>query len=317
MANCISCGRELRTSLFGSRGNVCQDCRTNAIDMHMAGSTATPMPRPRAASRELPRVTTVLVGINVAVFVMMLFSGVPLERPTIEQLLKWGADWGPLSLGAQPWRILTSNYLHIGIIHIGLNMWCLWNLGVLAERIFDRWTYVFTYTACGIAGSLGSLWWHPRVVGAGASGAIFGLAGALITALYLGKLPIPKQAMRGTMKSLVAFAGYNLLFGAVGADIDNSAHVGGLVTGLILGALLARHLTDLPDVRSRWNLGIFAVTAVILFLFFNALRHANSSPPPLPSARMDVKSVHAHAEPLLSSLFAVGGRQHLGVMSAD
>ncbi|MGH9529577.1 MAG: rhomboid family intramembrane serine protease [Terriglobales bacterium] len=162
MANCISCGRELRTSLFGSRGNVCQDCRANAIDMTTAGSTATPKPRPRAVARGYPPVTTALVGINVAVFVMMLLSGVPLENPTIAQLLKWGANWGPLSLGAQPWRIVTSNYLHIGVIHIGLNMWCLWNLGILAERIFDRWTYVLTYTACGIAGSLGSLWWHPH-----------------------------------------------------------------------------------------------------------------------------------------------------------
>ena len=257
--------------------------------MTTTGSVATPTPQPRAVARGYPPVTTVLVGLNAAVFVMMLLSGVPLENPTIAQLLKWGADWGPLSLGAQPWRILTSNYLHIGIIHIGLNMWCLWNLGILAERIFDRWTYVLTYTACGIAGSLASLLWHPLVVGAGASGAIFGLAGALITALYLGKLPIPKQATRGTMKSLVAFAGYNLLFGAVGANIDNSAHIGGLLIGLALGAALARHLTDSPDVRSRWNWGVFAVTAIILFMLFSFLKHKNEnkSVPELPSARLN------------------------------
>ena len=106
--------------------------------------------------------------------------------------------------------MLTSNYLHIGFLHILFNMWCLWDLGNLAERIFDRWTYVLTYTMCGLAGSLASLWWHPLVVGAGASGAIFGLAGALIAALYLGHLPIPKQAVQRTLRSLVIFAGYNL-----------------------------------------------------------------------------------------------------------
>jgi len=128
---------------------------------------------------------------------------------------------------------------------------------------------------------LGSLWWHPLVIGAGASGAIFGLAGALITALYLGKLPIPKEAMRGTMKSLVTFAGYNLLFGAVGSRIDNSAHIGGLVTGLILGAILARHLTDGPDLRTRWNSAVFLGTAVLLVMLFNILKHsANHLPPP-------------------------------------
>jgi rhomboid protease GluP len=223
------------------------------------------------------------VGANAAVFVVMLFSGVSVANPNTAQLLTWGANWGPLSLGPQPWRILSSNYLHIGIIHIALNMWCLWSLGQLAERIFDRWTYFLTYTACGIGGSLASLWWHPMVVGAGASGAIFGLAGALISALYLGRLPIPKEALRGTMRSLLIFAGYNLFFGAVGAGIDNSAHIGGLITGLALGAVLARHLTDPPEIRTRWNGGVFTVTALILFGAFNFLRHDKGNLPQLPA----------------------------------
>jgi rhomboid protease GluP len=83
-------------------------------------------------------VTTALVGINVAVFAAMVLTGVSAVAPTAQQLLKWGANWGPFSLGPQPWRMLTSNYVHGGIIHIALNMWCLWNLGYLAERIFDR-----------------------------------------------------------------------------------------------------------------------------------------------------------------------------------
>jgi membrane associated rhomboid family serine protease len=235
---------------------------------------------PRIIPPKYPPITTALVGINVAVFVLMLASGVPIENPTVGELVRWGANWGPLSLGTQPWRIFTSNYLHIGIVHIALNMWCLWGLGNLAERIFDGWTYVLTYTCCGIAGSLASLWWHPMVYGAGASGAIFGLAGALITALYMGRLPIPKLALRGTMRSLLMFAGYNLLFGAVGRGIDNSAHIGGLMAGLALGAGFARHLTDSREVRSRWNRGVVVAAAVLLFIFFNFLKH--STPQPLP-----------------------------------
>jgi rhomboid protease GluP len=220
-------------------------------------------------------VTTALVGINVAVFAAMVLTGASPALPSNPDLLKWGADWGPLSLGPQPWRILTSNYVHGGIIHIALNMWCLWNLGFLAERIFDRWTYLLTYTACGLAGSLASLWLHPQFVGVGASGAIFGLAGALIAALYLGRLPIPKQAMRGTLKSLVAFAGYNLFFGAVVPGIDNSAHIGGLVTGLALGALLAKHLTEPPEIRDQWRRWIFIATALALFGVFTFVKHTN------------------------------------------
>jgi rhomboid protease GluP len=160
--------------------------------------------------------------------------------------------------------MLTSTFLHIGIIHIGLNMWCLWELGKLSELIFDRWTYLLTYLACGLAGSLASLFFHPNVVGAGASGAIFGMAGALIAAFKLGHLPIPKQAMQGTLRSLLMFAGYNLFFGAVAAGIDNSAHIGGLATGLAIGAAMAKHLNprdESRDARRKW---VFAVVALVL-----------------------------------------------------
>jgi rhomboid protease GluP len=222
-------------------------------------------------------ITTTLVGMNVAVFAAMALTGVSPVEPAQVQLLKWGANWGPLSLGAEPWRMLASNYIHIGIVHILLNMWCLWNLGFLAERVFDPWTYVLIYTVCGLAGSEGSLWWHPLAIGAGASGAIFGLAGALIAALYLGHLPISKQAIQGTLRSLLTFAGYNLFFGAVARGIDNSAHIGGLVAGLALGAMLAKHLMQPPEIRDGWRRGVFIAAAVVLFLTFMLVKHLSGN----------------------------------------
>ena len=117
--------------------------------------------------------------------------------------------------------------------------------------------------------------------GAGASGAIFGLAGALIAALYLGHLPIPKEAVRSVLKSLLAFAGYNLFFGAVSKMIDNSAHIGGLVTGLALGAFLARHLMAPPEVRSKWRAGAFVLSAVLLVALFGRVKRANAYVVPL------------------------------------
>src|ERR1700680_350510 len=225
-------------------------------------------------------ITTTLVGMNVAVFGVMVLTGVSPVEPSSAQLLKWGANWGPLSLGPQPWRLLASNYIHVGFLHILLNMWCLWNLGFLAERVFDPWTYVLIYTASGLAGSLGSLWWHPLSIGAGASGAIFGLAGALIAALYLGHLPISRQAIQGTLRSLLVFAGYNLFFGAAVPGIDNSAHIGGLVAGLALGAVLAKHLTAPIEGRDRWGLGVFFVAAIVLLLVYMELKHVSGGPPP-------------------------------------
>jgi len=98
---------------------------------------------------------------------------------------------------------------------------------------------VCIYLTCGVGASLASAAWHPYVSSVGASGAIFGLAGALITALKLGEFSLPRSALSGTLKSLGAFVVYNLIFGAIIPGIDNTAHIGGLVTGLILGALIA------------------------------------------------------------------------------
>lgn len=250
MANCARCGRELPAFSVGEASTLCPECR------QVAG------PVKRTPYR--PPFTVAIVGVNVLVFAVMAATGSSLTGPTGHQLLKWGADFGPLSLDGQPWRILTSTYVHIGIWHIFFNMWCLWNLGRLSERIFGGWTYLLIYTTCGIAGSLASLWLHPMVVGAGASGAIFGLAGALITALYLGKLPYPGQALRGMMRSLLTFAGYNLLFGAAIPGIDNSAHVGGLVMGLGLGAILGPQLMEHPENRKSHERVVFIAAALLL-----------------------------------------------------
>jgi rhomboid protease GluP len=273
---CKSCGRDLPRFSFGEDGgDLCSDCKAqqNLPTAEQQQSLPAEPSRIMVRRRSFP-VTKTLVGINCAVFVLMTVSGVSPVEPSIQALIRWGADWGPLALAMQPWRMLTSNYVHIGIIHIALNMWCLWNLGFLAEVIFDRWTYILTYTACGIAGSLASLWWHPISVGAGASGAIFGLAGALIAALYLGSLPIPKSALKGTIKSLLTFAGYNLVFGAIGSFIDNSAHIGGLLMGLAIGAVMAPHLTN-PEERSRWRVLIFGAVAILLFAGTQYVRRVN------------------------------------------
>jgi rhomboid protease GluP len=267
MTNCVRCGRPISDSSFTSTANLCPECRQAFTGTPKPATTASP---PMAAMRSAPYrppVTVAIVGINVLVFAAMVLSGVSPMSPTSAQLLRFGADFGPYTLGGQPWRILTSNYVHVGLFHILFNMWCLWDLGRLSERILGGWTYFLTYTACGIAGSLASLWIHPGVPGAGASGAIFGLAGALITALYLGKLPYPQQMMRGLLRSLLSFAGYNLFFGAVVPAIDNSAHIGGLIMGLAIGALLAKQLPEAPERRRAHERLMFTIVALFLIGF--------------------------------------------------
>jgi membrane associated rhomboid family serine protease len=278
MPTCFRCGRELPSLSTGELSPICRECRESAavtIPGNISGSETT-ISRPSATIRQPFLLTQIIVGINVLVFVGMGLAGVSPTAPSVQELVTWGANYAPLALGPQPWRILASNYVHIGIIHIFFNMWCLWNLGRLAERILDRWTYLLIYTASGISGSLASLWWHPKGIGAGASGAIFGLAGGLIAVLYLGKLPIASAALKPTLKSLITFAAYNLFFGLV-PGIDNAAHLGGLAAGLGLGALLAGSVTEPLESRARWRNYAAIGTALLLFAMYNYLTHRYQS----------------------------------------
>src|SRR5215470_11459722 len=212
MPNCISCGREMPPA--NDAQNICSDCRAS---ISARSPEQSPLPSRRTITLARVPLTSAIIAVNVLVFVAMIFSGVSASTPGDADLIRWGANTGSFTLYVQPWRMLTSTYVHVGLLHLVLNMWCLWNLGALAEQLFDRWTYFLTYTLCGVSGSLASVSLHPTRLGAGASGAIFGLAGALISALYLGNLPVPKTALKGTIKSLLTFAGYNLLFGAIGS----------------------------------------------------------------------------------------------------
>jgi rhomboid protease GluP len=264
----------------GAETPLCHDCRAD-LDPTSIATAASPA-AVRISRRFL--LTQAIVGVNVFVFLGMVLSGVSPMSPTRLQLVTWGANLAPLSLGPQPWRMLASNYVHIGIIHIFFNMWCLWNLGRLAESIFDRWTYLLIYTASGIAGSLASLWWHPQGIGAGASGAIFGLAGGLIAVLYVGKLPFAKEALRPTLRSLVMFAAYNLFFGLV-PGIDNAAHLGGLAAGLALGAVLAASVTESPEIRTRRRNYVVIGTAALLLAGYSYVKQKSGPVAPAVSIR--------------------------------
>ncbi len=154
-------------------------------------------------------ITPILLGLNLLVFALMLFSGVSPWEPTGEELLGWGANFGPITVNYGWWRIFTCAFLHIGFLHLAFNMWCLWSLGSLAERLFGNWTFLMLYVLSGLGGSICSLLWNPTVISAGASGAIFGVAGGLITFWLLGRLSIPESVIKGDLKSLLSRAEQN------------------------------------------------------------------------------------------------------------
>ena len=132
-------------------------------------------------------VTPALVLINVGVFAAMIAAGVDLMSPSIEHLLSWGANYAPMTTGGEWWRLLTSNYVHIGIIHIAFNMWVLWDAGRLVERLLGNVGFIIMYVLSGVLGSLTTVLWNPAVVSAGASGAVFGVYGCLIGFLFIAR----------------------------------------------------------------------------------------------------------------------------------
>ncbi|MGB6742855.1 MAG: rhomboid family intramembrane serine protease [Terracidiphilus sp.] len=252
---------------------------------------AAPQPARRRPLWAVAPATYLLVGINCAVFLLMAARGVSLWMPNVGQLMSWGADnAGNVLIYGEWWRIVTAMFVHVGIIHLATNMWCLWNLGLLAEPLMGSGGLLAVYLLTGAAGNLLSTffsWTHPMhdpsgaiyfQAGAGASGAVFGIAGALIVLLKSKRLPVPPQELKRLRKSVIYFAvinlviGYSVNFGSgfTGVYVDNSAHLGGFATGLLFAAPMVPRI---GSSRSTFNLRLRAAVAglaglLVLFSFF-------------------------------------------------
>lgn len=177
-------------------------------------------------------VTPVLIWLNVGVFILMALTGVNILQPAGDALIRWGANYTPLTLGGQPWRLLTNCFLHIGIIHLLFNMYALMQIGIVIESVLGSRQFTVVYLTAGLLGSVASLWWHDVVLGAGASGAIFGLYGVFFALLTTNWLDA--ETRRSLLRSVLVFMGYNLMIG-LQAGIDNAAHIGGLLAGVLSG----------------------------------------------------------------------------------
>lgn len=184
--------------------------------------------------------TYTIIAINILVFILMAFNGAGLFDTNGLVHIKWGSNYAPLTLSGDWWRLVTSVFIHFGIIHLALNMYCLYMAGVYLESMLGKARYIAAYLATGVLGGIASLWWHnDNLNGAGASGAIFGLYG-LFLALLTTNL-IPKQVRQSLLSSIGIFIVYNLIYGIKGG-VDNAAHIGGLLSGFIVGYLYALSL---------------------------------------------------------------------------
>jgi membrane associated rhomboid family serine protease len=295
MANCIKCGRQLPGLSFGKK--ICPWCRQHEAYQRGevpddAPQTVMPTPWVRRSESTIG-LTQIIFGINAAVFLGMLLSSSTIDFPGAV-LVQWGANFGPYTLSGEWWRLLTCVFVHGNLLHIAFNMWCLWGLGALCESLYGRWTFGALYLICGLGASLASIIWNVQVLSVGASGAIFGLAGALIAAFKLGEFSVPRSALSGTLRSLFIFVGFNLVWGLLpnlfGSDgvTDNAAHIGGLITGLIAGALIALIAPQRDQVPRR--IAVFLV--MIVTLAGGAISLAHHYGAPLRFGRVNLERSH-------------------------
>ena len=231
MAKCIRCGRQLQGFTFKK---ICPWCRQHEAAQRGEIVDDVPQPvirAPWARTQSSISLTQILLGANVAVFLAMAIgSGSVMDFPG--HALLFGANYGPKTLTGQWWRLLTYMFMHGGILHIAFNMWCLWDLGALCESLYGPVTYGAIYLITGVSGGLASVGWNPGVLSVGASGAIFGLAGALVASFALGEFSLPSIAIQrdvcgACLCSLCSIFSSAGMFGGV----DNAAHIGGLISG--------------------------------------------------------------------------------------
>lgn len=206
-------------------------------------------------------VTPILIAICIVIFMAMYIWGNGSED--IQTLLLFGANYGPLVKAGEIWRLFTSMFLHIGIIHLLCNMYSLWIIGKQLETFLGKFKFLIIYLGSGFIGSLLSVVVHSSV-SAGASGAIFGLMGSLLYfgyhyRLYLGSV----------MKTqIIPIILLNLLIGFSLSGIDNFAHIGGLIGGyLFTMALGIPGKTKKSDKINGWIVTIILISFLMYMLY--------------------------------------------------
>lgn len=201
--------------------------------------------------------TPILIYLNVLLFIIMIASGVDIMEPDGASLLKWGANFKPLTLSGEWWRLITCCFLHIGVVHLLMNMYALLFVGTLLEPYLGKMRFLAAYLLTGITASVVSLWWHDQGLSAGASGAIFGMYGVFLAMLTTNL--IEKSARKPLLFSIGAFVVYNLLY-SMSTNNDNAAHIGGLLSGMLIGYCFTPGLKR-PEKKNAW------LTTLLLSLF--------------------------------------------------
>lgn len=185
-------------------------------------------------------ITTLLLASFIGLFIMQVLTGVDANNPSTEALIKWGANALPLTMTDDPWRLVSSAFLHIGLMHLLFNGFAMYFFGQIAEPMFGSAKFLALFLLAAIGGNLlnNYVTWQSLLDGtgqpglsAGASGGIMGIGAALLIAA-LFKISVNGLVLN--LRSLILIMGINLVYGFAVPGIDNAGHIGGAVTGLVI-----------------------------------------------------------------------------------
>lgn len=211
---------------------------------------------PNLDTGKAPVVTYTLIGINIALWVLMSIAG---GSENSQVLQAFGAKVNSLIVAGEYWRLITPMFLHIGIEHLAFNCFALYQLGTGAEYLFGKWKYLLIYLVAGMFGNLGSFVFSTYL-SAGASGAIFGIMGSY---LYFGTRE-RKMFSKGLGGSIITILVINIVYGLLSNRVDNFAHFGGLVGGMLISFVLGlKWEKAFSGSRLAWLLG-----TIVLFVGF-------------------------------------------------
>jgi len=244
--------------------------------------TRQPLPRHR-----LPIATGILIALNVGVWLLQLANGVSPSSPSSLTLIAWGGDLPLYTLTGDTWRLFTGMFLHVGIIHLALNMYVLAFTAPQVEYEFGTARMLGIYLAGGLMASCSSVFWGEMrstptdpigllTVGVGASGAVMALFGSLLAGLVLPTprfADLPKAQQPGIHKGLIQAVAINVGMGFLIKGVDNAAHVGGLLGGLAVGVIMA---IAPAAVDARATLVRFVATAALTAACVGALLHGGN-----------------------------------------
>jgi membrane associated rhomboid family serine protease len=255
-----------------SVGMRCPECAGERTKVHRARGSGINRTFAPPASLTDPRtwsVTQVLIVINVAVFLAEVGTGVSLSGSGDHGwVINNGFLAGPLVSGGyhQYWRLLTSGFIHESILHIGMNMFSLWFVGRSLEPAIGKTYFAAVYFTSLLAGSFGVLLFTPDLATLGASGAIFGVFGALIMLAQARRIPLWQSGLLPVLM-------LNLVFTLTVPGVSIGGHVGGLVAGLITGRLVVEY----GEKRNRRDVVLAGCAAIAIISVIGAIVVAGGS----------------------------------------